>query len=77
MYLVVIFLGADLKTEGHGNNGEYIDKGQFPEISFEADNKGHYQEIGEIKKVFTCFQSLHIVHDDQVKVQVDNGQDPG
>jgi len=77
MDLVVIFLWTHLETPGDGEDGEYIDEGQFPEISFEADDKRHYQEVGEIEQVFSRPESFHIIHDHQIKVQVDDGQDTG
>jgi hypothetical protein len=76
MHLVKILLGTYFKTKGHRNNGKHVDEYQFPEIPFETDDKGHYKEIREIEQVFSCPQSLHIVHDDQVEVQVHDGQDP-
>ena len=75
MHLVEVLLRAHFKTKCHGDNGKHIDKYQFREISFEADNKGHYQKIREIEQVFSCLQPLYIVHNNQVKVQVHNGQD--
>src|SRR5258708_33531076 len=77
MHLVVILLGAYFKTEGDGNDREYINEYQFREIPFEADNKGHYQEIREIEQVFPCPQSFHIINNNQVEVQVYDGEDPG
>jgi hypothetical protein len=75
MHLVEILRGAYFKTNDHGDNGKHVYEYQFPEIPFEADDKGHYKEIRKIEQVFSCFKSLHVVHDDQVKVQVHDGQD--
>jgi hypothetical protein len=54
MHLVQIFLGAHLKAKHHGDQGDDIHECQFPEIPFETDNEGHYQEIREIEQVFAC-----------------------
>jgi hypothetical protein len=77
MHLVEVLLGTYFKTNDHGDNGKHVDENQFPEIPFKADDKGHYKEIRKIEHILSCPQPLHIVHDDQVKVQVHDGQYPG
>jgi hypothetical protein len=54
MHLVEVLLRAYFETEYYRDDGEHIDKGQFPEISGKVDNKSHDQKIGEIQQVFPC-----------------------
>jgi hypothetical protein len=75
--LVVILRRAHFEAEYHGDHRDGVDEYQFPKIPFKADDKGHDKEIREIQQVFACLQSLHIVHDDQVEVEIDNRKDPG
>ena len=74
MDLVVIFQRAFFQTKDQGDDRHQVGNGQLPEILIEGDNKSHYQEVREIEEVFSRLQSLHIIHDDQVQVEVDNGQ---
>ena len=77
MYLVIVFLRTEIIAEKQGYDGDQVSDWQFHELSSEADDKGHDQEIGEIKQVFPGPYPFHIVHDDQVEVQVEYGYHPG
>jgi hypothetical protein len=75
--LVVILRRTHFEAEYYGDHRDGVDEYQFPQIPFKADDKGHDKEIWEIQQIFTRLQSLHIVHDDQVEIEIDNGKDPG
>jgi hypothetical protein len=77
MHLVIVFLGAGIKREQEGDHGNQVRESQLLKIFPEADDKCHYQEVREIKKVFAGPEPFHIVHDDQVKVQGQNGNYTG
>jgi len=77
MHLVVIFLRAGIKTKPDGDHRDQVSKTHLAEILFEADNKCHYQEVREIEHVLTGLEPLHIVHDHQVEIQVENRYQAG
>jgi hypothetical protein len=77
MNLVIVFLRTLIITEQHGNDGDQVSDCQLRELPSETDDKGHDQEIGKIKQVFPGLYPLHIVHDDQVQVQIEYGYHPG
>jgi hypothetical protein len=77
MDLVVVFLGALIVAKQEGHHGDEIGGEQLRIFSSEADDKGHDQEIGKIKQVFPRPDPFHIIHDDQVQIQVKDGYHPG
>jgi len=76
-YLVMVLHRAKLEAEKHGEERDEVDEGQLEKILPEIDDKGHHQEIRKIEKVFARSAPLHIVHDGQVEVQVQDGKQPG
>jgi hypothetical protein len=77
MDLIVVFLRALIIAKKEGNHGNEIGGGQLRVFPSEADDKGHDQEIGKIKQVFPGPDPFHIIHDDEVQVQVKHGHHPG
>jgi hypothetical protein len=77
MDLVIVLLRALVVAEQHGNNGDQVRCRQLHDIPPEADDEGHDQEIGKIEQVFPGLYPFHIIHDDQVQVQVEHGYHPG
>ena len=66
---------AEVQTNQYGYNRNQIDKLQFGKISFHVNDQSHYEEVRKIEQVFTCAQPFHIIHYNQVKVEINNGYD--
>jgi len=77
MHLIVVLRRTDIITEEQGYHRDQIGKPELDKILPEADDKGHDQEVRKEEEVFPRPQSLHIVHDHQVQVQVHDGHQPG
>ena len=70
MDLVIVFLRTFIVAEQQGNNGDQVGSRQLHDIPSKADDKGHDQEIGKIEQVFPGLYPFHVIHDNQVQVQV-------
>src|SRR5208283_1936384 len=77
MHLVIVLLRTEIVAEHQGYQRDQIGQYQLQVLLFEADNKGHNKKVREIEKVFSRFDPLHIVHDREVKVEVQHREDPG
>jgi len=77
MHLVIVFLWAGIKGKPEGNCRDEVGESQLLEILPETDDERHYEEVREIEQIFTGPEPFHIVHDNQVKVQVQNGYHTG
>src|SRR5450631_573258 len=75
--LVIILIGTHIKTEQNGYDGNQVYKFQLSKISFDVYNQGHDEEVGKIQEVLSCTQPFHIVHDNQVEIEVDDGNYTG
>jgi hypothetical protein len=77
MYLVVVLRRALKIAEQHAGEGERVGEDELADAAGKADDEGHDQEVGEKEQVFPGPETFHIVHDGEVKVEIQHGQDPG
>src|SRR6185437_7954786 len=77
MHLVMILLRTLIVAKGQGGDRDHISKGEFPQAPREADDKRHDQEVGKKEQVFPRPEPFHIVHDRQIKIQVQDADEPG
>jgi len=77
MDLVIVLLRTEIVAKHQGCQRDHIREDQLQVFPFEADNKGHDQEVRKIEQVLPRFDPLHIVHDRQVKIEVQYRNDTG
>lgn len=76
-YLVMVFHGAHPEAAENGDPGYEVKEYEFGEATFEIDNKGQHEEVREVQEILSCLEPFHVIHDEQIGIQIENGKDPG